>query len=73
MGDCLETTQSEIARSARNDSIDRVITQTPGERAVGSNCTVGVLRKIVELLKPKGGGNGSLWTSGARLKGRAGF
>src|SRR5208337_775941 len=31
---CLENTQSEIPRSARNDSLGRVITQTPkGERA----------------------------------------
>ena len=36
---CLENTQSEIPRSARNDSLGRVITQTPlGELTVSLIC-----------------------------------
>jgi hypothetical protein len=39
MSDCLENTQCEIPRSARNDSLGRVITQTAkGETAALAHC-----------------------------------
>src|SRR5208337_1800485 len=53
---CLENTQSEIPRSARNDSLGRVITQTPGERTLHPLRTRRVQPKMWDILSTKGEG-----------------
>ena len=54
MGDCVEDTQSEIPRSARNDRLGRVITQTPRERAVCSLWSSGVQQKMWDMPTMRG-------------------
>lgn len=55
VSDYLESTQSEVPRSARNDSVGRVITQTPiGERVTRDRARAS--RRRLGLRPPKGSG-----------------